>query len=468
MKIALLHYHLQPGGVTTVVRQQVDALQDACRVVLISGKAPPSPFPVDCVEIPGLGYDAPDSPAVDPGSLADAVFDAIQTYFDGPCDVLHVHNPTLAKNRSLLKVLRALQQRGIRLLLQIHDFAEDGRPRAYFSEDYPADCHYAVLNSRDYAILSASGLARSGLPLLPNTVRPLPPAPESPGAGRILYPVRAIRRKNIGEAILLSLFFPNQEQLAVTLPPNSPADMGPYAAWKAFAKTQRLPVAFEVGLQSGFFELVRSSRMLVTTSVTEGFGFSFLEAWTAGRLLWGRKLPDICRDFERVGLRLDHLYHCLRVPVDWIDPDHYYESWQTSVLKACRRFDHPMAPEAIQRGLRSITAGGVIDFALLNEGCQRMAIERVRSAPSDLRALVGLNPFLRDPGVVPNPRELIAHNRTIVLRHYNQRLYRQRLHAIYAQVVGRPVRQRIDKARLLARFMDPARFGLLQWECDES
>jgi hypothetical protein len=38
---------------------------------------------------------------------------------------------------------------------------------------------------------------------------------------RYLYPVRAIRRKNIGEALLASLFIPKGRTVAVTLPPTT-------------------------------------------------------------------------------------------------------------------------------------------------------------------------------------------------------------------------------------------------------
>ena len=45
--------------------------------------------------------------------------------------VLHVHNHSLGKNASLPGALRLLAEDGYALLLQIHDFAEDCRPRNY-------------------------------------------------------------------------------------------------------------------------------------------------------------------------------------------------------------------------------------------------------------------------------------------------------------------------------------------------
>ena len=36
MKIAFLHYHLKTGGVTTVIRQQIEAIQKDCETLAIS------------------------------------------------------------------------------------------------------------------------------------------------------------------------------------------------------------------------------------------------------------------------------------------------------------------------------------------------------------------------------------------------------------------------------------------------
>ena len=235
MKIALLHYHLKPGGVTTVIRHQVEALKRDCKVLLLSSAPPASAWPVPCKTIPGIGYQDDLTQSMDPEKVAAEIQLAIQEEWKEGCDLLHVHNPTLAKNFIFLDVLKALQKKGITLFLQIHDFAEDGRPQAYFEEDYPADCHYGVINSRDYRILLNAGLQSNGLHLLSNPIKPMG-VPEKPisDSDDILYPVRAIRRKNIGEALLLSLYFRKNQALSITLPPNSPADTIAYDGWKLF------------------------------------------------------------------------------------------------------------------------------------------------------------------------------------------------------------------------------------------
>jgi len=300
MKIAFIHYHLKTGGVTTVLKQQVEALREECEVLVLSGEPPDISFPADSVHIPGLGYDSESQKIYKPEEVADDIIKAVFSRWNNGCDVLHVHNPMLAKNINFLKILKALQKRGIKLFLQIHDFAEDGRPLLYFSEEYVSDCHYGVINSRDYNILFKAGLKKQGLHKIFNTIKPIDSDKKESDTGNyVLYPIRAIRRKNIGEAILLSLFFQNNETLTITLPPNSISDINSYAGWKNFVKKNNLDVEFEAGLKNDFSQLVLSAKFIITTSITEGFGFAFLEPWTAKKNLWGRKLPDICHDFEK-------------------------------------------------------------------------------------------------------------------------------------------------------------------------
>jgi hypothetical protein len=156
--------------VTTCLKQQVAALKNDCDMFVITGEKPEGAFPVDTFHIPELTYSTLYPKPINPQDIADTVIKAIQTRFDGPADILHVHNPLLAKNKNFLKILKALQKKSVTLFLQIHDFAEDGRPPSYFTEEYPADCHYSVVNSRDYHILLKAGLKKEGLHQLFNSV----------------------------------------------------------------------------------------------------------------------------------------------------------------------------------------------------------------------------------------------------------------------------------------------------------
>ena len=465
MKIAFIHYHLKTGGVTTVLRQQVEALRDTCDLLVLTGAPPESSFLCDTVHIPGLGYDGKDQNRSDPEDIAAAITRTINLKWKSGCDLVHVHNPTLAKNRDFLKILKALQNKKIKLFLQIHDFAEDGRPLVYYSEDeYIQDCHYGVINSRDYNILLKSGLKEKGLHKIFNTINPFKfSTTRAPLKNLVLYPIRALRRKNIGEAILISLFFKNNETLAITLPPNSPADLESHAQWKAFVEEKNLNVIFEAGLSHEFSELVMSARFIITTSITEGFGFSFLEPWTAKKILWGRKLPEICNDFEKKGVWLDHLYTRLAVPVEWLGKEKLFRTWESRIRKACSLFGIVIDKTNIASAFEKITANDSVDFGLLDEAFQKTIISNVQSHKSNRDRLIYLNPFLLNLGNVSDKEALIQNNMNAVLFHYNKTKYRENLVDIYSRVIKDKVCHKIDKKVLLSKFLTLEDFSLLKW-----
>jgi len=465
MKVVFIHYHLQTGGVTTVIRQQLAALPDHWPTLVLTGNLPQTPFPDRFAHIPELGYSSRNQGRYEPDTVAQSILRAIHSRFGGSCDLIHVHNPTLAKNTQYLRLLKSLQQKGANLLLQIHDFAEDGRPQAYFVEQYPADCHYTVINRRDYDILLNAGLNTKGLHLLANTVdqhRP-PPPPAEPRESMTLYPVRAIRRKNIGEAILLSLFLKNDGTLSITLPPHSPADISSYHSWKAFVKDQDLKVGFDRGLVNDFQTNVMAADSLITTSITEGFGFSYLEPWLFGKLLWGRKLPDIACDFEDNGIQLHHLYTRLLIPVDCIGLDQFRTKWTHWVQHACQLFNYSVDNTRIRHAFDLCTRNGNIDFGLLDEGSQKKVIADLVRGRKTPDMLMQLNPFLANPGEVSDPDSLIRHNRAAIERSYNQKRYGRKLLEVYDRTANTAVRQRIDKNVLVSAFLDLERFSLLKW-----
>ena len=466
MKIALMHYHLKPGGVTTVIGQQVAALRRSCDVLVLTGEAPVGDLEADYALLPALAYDTVRKTDLNPLRVAGQIQDAIRTRWPGGCDLLHVHNPLLAKNRSLLEILRHLQADGLKLFLQIHDLAEDGRPNAFFDDPYPADCHYGVINSRDYAILLQAGLLKRGLHLLPNSVTPPagPPSrqPRQPHGG-VLYPIRAIRRKNVGEAILLSLFARPPTQLTVTLPPNSPADMQSYTDWKDHVRQNGLHVRFEAGLVDDYSRLVAEADYIITTSISEGFGFVFLEPWTASKPLWGRLLPAVCGDFMRQGIHLDHLYHRLAVPLSLFDHPAFQRQWCRAYSKAAACYGKTLPWSQIESRYSRIVADDSVDFGLLAEPFQREVIRAVQSDDHHRARMIDRNPHLDDFAGVTASRRCVMHNRRLVLAHYNQDAYRRRLLEIYSRVVNTPVHQKIDKPQVLDAFLTPEQFSLLKW-----
>ena len=459
-----MHYHLKTGGVTTVLKQQLLAGAGQNDQIVITGHPSDTSLNADTVHIPEIGYSSDYTGSVKPHEVARSIIRAIQSRFGGLCDVLHVHNPTLAKNRHYLVILKILQQNGLNLLLQIHDFAEDGRPLAYFHEPYPADCHYGVINQRDYQILLKAGLKPEGLHLMENTVTEpvVPPKPEADNP-LVLYPIRAIRRKNIGEAILLSMFLKPDHQVTITLPPNSLADMLSYRDWKKFAGNLELNIAFDQGLNRNFETLVMSAESLISTSINEGFGFSFLEPWLFGKLLWGRRLVDVCQDFERRGIRLQHLYNSLYVPLEWIDLQKFREKWNACAIKAAGLLNFSIATSRLQNAFDFITANGVVDFGLLDEASQKQIVLRLMQRSRNTARMIQINPFLAEPGTVTNKSRLIADNKQAVLNSYSPERYRKKLLSTYQKVSTKAITQKIDKSVLISKFFDLKKFSLLKW-----
>ncbi len=465
MKVAFIHYHLKPGGVTTVIRQQVEALKERCETLVLTGEPIDSPFPCETSIIQGLGYDGTFPETMIPEDVVDSITRSIRSKWQNGCDLIHVHNPTIAKNRLFLKILAALQKEGLNLFLQIHDFAEDGRPSVYFYEDYPHDCHYGVINSRDFELLRLAGLSKRGLHKISNMINPLIPDCSSNRftKNRVLYPIRGLRRKNIGEAILLSLFFKDTGTLCLTLPPNSPADIESYDGWKTYVKKNGLNIQFEMGMRYSFTDLIRSSKFLITTSISEGFGFSFLEPWTARKMLWGRNLPEISRDFEKNGIMLDHLYQRFSVPIEWIGKERWLERWKSCVDSISHKYKIAIDGEKIAHAFTKTVADDTIDFGLLDEAFQKQIISRVLSSLEAKDALIVLNPFLLRLGDLSDSAGLIETNRNAVFQHYNKTAYGQRLVDIYSRVDKEPVHQKIDKTTLLRLFLNLEAISLLKW-----
>ena len=124
----------------------------------------------------------------------------------------------------------------------------------------------------------------------------------------VLYPVRCIRRKNVGEALLYGKLAPPGTVVGVTLPPLNPVAIPVYARWQQLAAEWELPCRFDVGVAGKltFAESLAASDLILTTSVAEGFGMVFLESWLASRALVGRDLPEITADFKKVIIDIAH------------------------------------------------------------------------------------------------------------------------------------------------------------------
>jgi glycosyltransferase involved in cell wall biosynthesis len=446
---------------------QAEALAQAGdEVLLIAGEGPPELGPIPAAFVEGLRYDrlrvsGGASNGNDGESLAGAVLRAMEAHWGGEADIVHVHNPLIQKNASLLPALKILQRRGIRLFLQNHDLAEDFRPDVYSPrEEYPEDCHYGVINSRDYSFLRDSGLGGGGLHLIPNEVFPIQAAPV-PKRSRYLYPVRVIRRKNIGETLFLSLFIPRQTTVAITLPPTTDKDGPMYRRWMRCAAELALPMEFELGRQGRFSEIVGSARCVITTSVKEGFGFSFLEPWTAGRAVTGRRIDYVCRDFEEAGVRFDSLYPGIAIPAAHFPPETLYQKMENTLTRTYRAFGMEVPEGILQKMREEALSAETVDFGRLDEESQEGIIRAVVSDRAVRRDIRAVNPFLEafEEGRIDESH--IEHNREKILSAYGRERIGGILRSIYGKIAQNRVTQKIVKSLLLERFLDPRQLFLV-------
>ncbi|MDZ7615887.1 MAG: hypothetical protein U1E05_02720, partial [Patescibacteria group bacterium] len=438
MNLVIIHYHLNRGGVTRVIENQLAALDavlpaDASWNVAIlyggrregwdAGQAGRlRSMRLTLHEIPELEYDHLPATA-DRGGPAELLMALMVTLGElgfAPADtVIHAHNHSLGKNGALPEVLPILAEDGYALLLEPHDFAEDFRPENYtvvrrLATDgtlYPQapHVHYAVLNGRDHGILAQCGVPAERLHRLPNPVLgtgdlPARAAVRAKLAERfqvpldarfVLYPVRCIRRKNVGEVLLLAAVAPPGTVFGLSLAPLNPTETPHYERWKRLAEELRLPCCFEVGGPGGltFHENLAAADAIVTTSVAEGFGMATLEAWLAGCPLVGRNLPDINADFLATGVRLDGLSPRFDVPVDWVGRDTFRDRFAAAYRRAVSAFGLS-APDDLAQQIDAKIDADQVDFADLTPELQEQVIRMAAGHPARAAELRAGKPWL--------------------------------------------------------------------------
>jgi len=465
MNLVIIHYHLKRGGVTSVIANQLKSLDSAeapvSKVLLLHG---PNDSGWDLATDSGMvnfqferkmcsefGYEQtindfkPD--------LAKTIVEGLdERGFDRGDTVIQIHNHGLGKNNSITAAVSDLADAGFCMLLQIHDFAEDFRPqnfeflnnaaktlsKTYQQLVYPKNprIHYGCLNRRDFDALLKSGIDPSHLHFLPNpiavgdSVATLHSNSESKVANHlssenlsriraaigiedskrlVLFPVRAIRRKNIGEAILFAAVN-NQAHVAITLPAVTPVEKDSYELFVRFASENSLPVSFECGMKGiEFRDLVEAADCVFTSSVTEGFGMAFLESWLSGKMMIGRNLPEITADFVDAGLDLSLMYEQVWIPTKWFDVEKEIVSFANAFEDVCQAYARPNVGRT---QIESIFATPHIDFAILSTDTQREIISLILNEKERKQEFMALNPSF----TIPDANQLLITSNSQVVK----------------------------------------------------
>ena len=361
MIVVILHCHYERGGVTQVVENHVRALRETGqfeRIVLASGErksglSEETLQTVEWIPLDGFDYDCDELTDADLASRQRRMLNELRTQFaDHDLGVedtlLHWHNHSLGKNTAAPGVIRSLADEGWSILLQVHDFAEDNRPQNYGrlisalgavqkqqvdQYLYPLHqrIHYATLTTSDALVLERLGVGREHVHCLPNSVAVPPGLSLAKDEARAkvldvlklpadarwsLYPVRGIRRKNIGELLLLARWGGRHRYTGVTLKPATRMEQRSYERWKCVAAEVSARTVFDAGESPdlSFLQNVLAADYVVSTSVAEGFGMAFLEPWLLGRGVIARRLSTVTDDFERGGVDLGSFYDSIPIP----------------------------------------------------------------------------------------------------------------------------------------------------------
>jgi len=345
MHVAIIHYHLRPGGVTRVIEETTAALAG---------------LGVKCVvladDVPGLGY-GEDAGAT---QLAARLRAAASIALGARPDAWIFHNPTLGKNRDIPGVIEQFAHEGEAVLLHIHDLAEDGRDMNFVNIPDSAHLHltaprihHAFINRRDMERFVASGLPPERAHMLHNPVAVESwsgnPARDSSEAPLVFYPVRGIRRKNLGELCLLAALAPAGTRFAISRAPENPAEIPTHDYWRHFATAHELPVWFDVtdrlaplpGLSADFQTWRITASHWISTSVAEGFGQTFAEAAACRKPLIARDLVTGFAPVDRRGC-----YREIRVAGAAMDFSALAEPTQAEVIR--RALATPGGAESIR------------------------------------------------------------------------------------------------------------------------
>ena len=422
MTAAILHYHLDVGGVSSVIAAQSRAMLRAGVRHLVFCGQPVNPvwqgLPV--VVIPELGYrNAQEQPKAwknEARRVVAIMQRECRERLGGEPEVWHVHNSGLARHPLLPHVVEQLALSQKRLWMHPHDFAEAGRPcnlarLGKWRNLYPVGpgILYRFLSQRDRARLVHCGLPESCAHVIPNPIE-LPPPSGTPARNLspsddirqwMLYPVRGIRRKNLGETLLLASLLPETWGIAVTRPPGEAQALARYNAWRDVAARMDLPVEFSVvgrlhpGEEPGTdIETWRAaSAIWLNTSVEEGFGLVFAEAWMHEKPLIGRRLEHL--DGSMAGRRW---YDRILIPSEWLGKQSlgtWREQTWWALLQA-HGYQEQEPPGFGLRGLRMMMEAGItgtcVDFGNLPECLQQRVLEHLQCFPEQQERILATTP----------------------------------------------------------------------------
>tara|TARA_R110002049_G_scaffold72490_3_gene187271 strand:+ start:36349 stop:37911 length:1563 start_codon:yes stop_codon:yes gene_type:complete len=497
LQVVILHCHFERGGVTQVVENHVQAIRRSgvTDIVLVSGDrvsglSASTRNSVKHLVIDGFDYDRDEAAAGEidrrAAEITKVLVDRLgHLGIDRGDAVLHWHNHSLGKNTAAPAVIGQLATAGWKLLLQVHDFAEDNRPenyarliRATTAKDkrqlegylYPVapQIHYATLTRADARVLTSIGVPADQVSVLPNSVM-LPdvatptrdealarvrPAMNLPSNARwCLYPVRGIRRKNVGEFVLLCRWLGENRFGGLTLCPATAVEKRSYLRWKEFAKECSPQAVFDAAHHPdvSFTDNLAASDYIVSTSVAEGFGMAYLEPWLAGRRVIARRLSTVMDDFVADGLRFPDVYDTIPIPGD--------RDWLTTCRiesRAAEQASWSELPELFRPAFVSDESDDdVIDFAKLIPRRQQEVLQRIhRDAGYESEIKQRSATLVKALQAEMGDESTIVHNADVIREYYSVQRQAEQLANVYAGIVDARIGSQVTAPECAGQAID--------------
>ncbi len=484
MKIIIIHHHLNPGGVNRIVEMQSKILSkvDNFHIKLITGKCPiPSwiqQFNLSIKQNKLLDYL---NPNIKSKKILQQLYIQIISFLKKEISkdsIIHIHNPNLGKNPLLMLALHQLCLNNYQIIKHIHDFCEDLRSELYQNQKliiqkifkqplaevmYPnrPNVFYITINSRDTTLLKKMNIFKKQIFYLPNAIHFEKQNPKSLPLSKkdflkklnlniqkplIVYPIRAIRRKNIGEFILIATLLKKSAQFALSLAPENPIEKIAYNAWVKFSKKHQLPIKYNIGQLISFENLMQIANKVITTSVCEGFGMIFLEPWQYNLNLFGRDLPEITIDIKKKGFKQLSLYKHFWIPnQDPIEASTLKNEYQKLYTKIYNDFSLPIPTNLDKVIKNSKCKGSYLDFANLSIEMQMKIIEKtIASKPYELAISKKNNKILKETLNFKSNED----NKKIITQFYSSTYYLNQLTQIYKKIIINKKIKKIKKINM--------------------
>ena len=414
-------------------------------------------------------------------------------------------NPRLSAAIKILAEECYTNKKSLWILNQIHDFAENSRPEMLKNLQYCTGKHddkfaaeimypctpnvfYATINLRDIENILMVGIPSDRIFFLPNsadtkfmTEATIIKDPKYrhqfiyklkdfahknnfvfyEDRKIILSSLKLMRRKNNIESLLILAalnYIEDKYQLIITLEPHSGKDLEYASMFKDFVRENHLPVLVGIGrtiisksesrrfengkvAEFNLVDLFSLSEAVMTNSILEGFGFSFIEGWLVNRVVIGRKIPYVCKDFEEDGLKLSHMYKKMWVPVDWVPhgEERLFNIFSNKVNELRKgqglkpHSDELVRKQIMKYKCKKIHGKIYIDFKDLDAEMQLGIVKKIINYKESVEELLAINPVIKEMHLIlgkNNIAKLISHNKEIVKKFYSLEAKAKRLRNI--------------------------------------